>query len=185
MVAQSRRHPELQNLTPADSQFVRFVDAADQLGENLNDIFNDFFAKLACSNWEPASSTKQQTPLAVGGASEKITRLAERNTRVPLDFPSLSDAANKLPSSLIVRLHLVEAMMVLLFKALDEKQQNSVKQGFDRLLDTIDTSQIPGVRKDIMGAYRDALTAMHSMLSSNPTPGEMAAALSGDFAKKF
>jgi hypothetical protein len=46
MVAQSRRHPELQNLTPADSQFVRFVDAADQLGENLNDIFNDFFAKF-------------------------------------------------------------------------------------------------------------------------------------------
>jgi hypothetical protein len=54
------------------------------------------------------------------------------------------------------------------------------------MLDSVDTSEIPGGRQETMRAYQDALTAMHSsMLSSNLTPEEMAAALSVDFAKKF
>jgi hypothetical protein len=162
---------------PADSQFLQFLEAAKQLGENLDGIFDRFFAKLVCqSASQSASSIETSTNV---GVSEKIIELAEkRNKRVPPDLPSFP--ADKLPSSVVVRLHFAEAMMVLLFNSLDQKQQDSVKQGFADLLDKIDISQIPTMR-----AYRDALTAMHSMLSSNPTPAEMAAALSDDFAKKF
>jgi len=167
---------------PADSQFLQFLEAAKQLGENLDGIFDRFFAKLVCqSASQSASSIETSTNV---GVSEKIIELAEkRNKRVPPDLPSFP--ADKLPSSVVVRLHFAEAMMVLLFNSLDQKQQDSVKQGFADLLDKIDISQIPGGGQDTMRAYRDALTAMHSMLSSNPTPAEMAAALSDDFAKKF
>ena len=37
-------------------------------------------------------------------------------------------------ASIVVRLHFAEAMAILLFNALDGKQQSSVKQGLNRLM---------------------------------------------------
>jgi hypothetical protein len=115
---------------------------------------------LHSSERKPASAGPLEE-LTVVDAAEKITRLADqRKKRVPQDFPSFP--ADKLPSAVVVRLHFAEAMMMLLFNALDEKQRESVKQGIARVLDSVDTSEIPGGRQDIMRAYKDALTAMHS-----------------------
>jgi hypothetical protein len=164
-----------------EAQFKRFLTATDQLAESLNGIFDEFFVKMPHST----CSSEPLKPLVVAEAAEKITRLADqRKKRVSQDFPSFP--ADKLPSAVVARLRFAEAMMVLLFNALDEKQRESAKQGFARMLDSVDTSEIPGGRQETMRAYKDALTAMHSsMLSSNLTPEEMAAALSVDFAKKF
>jgi hypothetical protein len=168
-----------------EAQFKRFLTATDQLAESLNGIFDECFVKMLHSSERKPASAGPLEALTVVDAAEKITRLADqRKKRVPQDFPSFP--ADKLPSAVVARLHFAEAMMVLLFNALDEKQRESAKQGFARMLDSVDTSEIPGGRQETMRAYKDALAAMHSsMLSSNLPPEEMAAALSVDFAKKF
>ena len=84
-----------------------------------------------------------------------------------------------------IRLHFVEAMMVLLFNASDEKQQSSVEQAFGRLSKQVENLEILGVQPEALRAYRDALSAVQKMLASNPEPGEIAVALGGDFAKRF
>jgi hypothetical protein len=91
--------------------------------------------------------------------------------------------ASPVDASIIVRLHFAEAMMVLLFNASDEMQQNAVKRGFGKLLAKMDNLEKLGT--PTLQAYRDALSAMQSMLASNPEPEELADALADDFAKRF
>jgi hypothetical protein len=74
--------------------------------------------------------------------------------------------------SIIVRLHFAEAMMVLLFNALDVKQQRSVQQGFNSLSSKLENLEILGVQPGALQAYREALSAAQKMLASNPEPGE-------------
>jgi hypothetical protein len=88
--------------------------------------------------------------------------------------------ASPVDASIIVRLHFAEAMMVLLFNASDEMQQNAVKRGFGKLLAKVDNLEKLGT--PTLQAYRDALSAM---LASNPEPEELADALADDFAKRF
>ena len=60
-------------------------------------------------------------------------------------------------------------------------QQNAVKRGFGKLLAKMDNLEKLGT--PTLQAYRDALSAMQSMLASNPEPEELAYALADDFAK--
>ena len=60
------------------------------------------------------------------------------------DFMRPSSAATD--ASIIVRLHFAEAMMVLLFNSLDDKQQSSVKDGFGRLLAKVENLEKLGIR---------------------------------------
>jgi Fe2+ transport system protein B len=88
-------------------------------------------------------------------------------------------------SSLVVRLHFAEAIMVLMFNALSEPQQASIKQHFDDLLKRAVNVQVMGVQAETFQGYRDTLRAMKDMLASNPTPEAMATALAHDFAKRY
>lgn len=114
------------------------------------------------------------TPLE-GGSGPATLSMAPRPTAPP---PCTIDG------SIIVRLHFTEAMAVLIFNALDEKRQHSVKMGFQRLLARIENVATPEISNTIE-AYRDTLRAMEAMLSSNPKPEELAVALSEDFAKRL
>ena len=93
--------------------------------------------------------------------------------------------ASPVDASIIVRLHFAEAMMVLLFNRLDGKQQDSVERSFGALLAKVDDLEMSGTPPDAIQTYRDALSAMQSMLASNPEPEELADALADDFAKRF
>jgi hypothetical protein len=93
--------------------------------------------------------------------------------------------ASTVDTSIIVRLHFAEAMMVLLFNASDEKQQDVVKQGFAKLLAKVENLEMLGTPAGTVQAYRDSLRAMLAMLGSNPEPEEVAVALTDDFAKRF
>jgi hypothetical protein len=93
--------------------------------------------------------------------------------------------ASPVDASIIVRLHFAEAMMVLLFNASDEMQQNAVKRGFGKLLAKMDNLEMLGTQTGTLQAYRDALGAMQAMLASNPEPEQLADALADDFAKRF
>ncbi len=74
--------------------------------------------------------------------------------------------------------------MVLMFNALSEPQQASIKQHFDDLLKRSENVEVMGVPPSTFQRYRDALRAMQNMLASNTTPEEMAVALATDFAKR-
>ena len=75
--------------------------------------------------------------------------------------------------------------MVLMFNALSQPQQTSIKQHFDDLLKRAVNVEVMGVQAETFQAYRDALGAMQGMLASNPTPEAMAIALAHDFAKRY
>ena len=55
-------------------------------------------------------------------------------------------------ASIVVRLHFAEAMAILLFNALDGKQQSSVKQGLNRLMAKMENVATPGVPHDAIRA---------------------------------
>jgi hypothetical protein len=172
-----------------DQQFARFLEAANQLGENLDTIFVAGFAKIvANASLTPhpvASSTAEndgssgKNVVGIERSSEKRKNSLGEETKHP-PSPSLG-----IESSLIVRLHFAEAMMVLMFNVLSEPQQDSIKQHFDDFLKRSESVEVMGVLPSTFQAYRDALSAMQSMLASNPTPEAMAVALAGDFAKRY
>jgi hypothetical protein len=88
-------------------------------------------------------------------------------------------------SSLIVRLHFAEAMMVVICNALGQPQQASIKQHFDDLLKRLEKVDVIGVQSETFQLYRDALGAMQRMLASNPRPEAMATALAHHLAKRY
>jgi hypothetical protein len=75
-------------------------------------------------------------------------------------------------------------MAVLLFNTLDGKQQSSVKQGLNRVMAKMENVATPGVPPDAIRAYREALTAMQTTLSSNLELDGLALGLETDPAKK-
>jgi hypothetical protein len=93
--------------------------------------------------------------------------------------------ASTVETSIIVRLHFAEAMMVLLFNASDEKQQDAVKRGLGKILTKVNNLEMLGTLAGTLQAYREALSTMQAMLASNPEPEELAVALADDFAKRF
>jgi hypothetical protein len=148
-------------------QYQRFLEAADRLGPHLESLFRKGFVQIVSSSRdERAELGVHREPAVNQGAV------------VPPQHPTPSNWQD-------TRLHFVEAMMVLLFNASDEKQQSSVEQAFGRLSKQVENLEIWGVQPEAMRAYRDALSAVQKMLASNPEPGEIAVALGGDFAKRF
>ena len=87
-------------------------------------------------------------------------------------------------ASIVVRLHFAEAMAILLFNALDGKQQSSVKQGLNRLMAKMENVATPGVPPDAIRAYREALTAVQTTLLSNREPDGLALGLEMDPREK-
>ena len=84
-------------------------------------------------------------------------------------------------ASIVVRLHFAETMAILLFNALDGKQRSSIKQGLHRLMAKMEEVTEPGVS---IRVYREALTAMQTMLLSNHEPDGLALGLGTDLARK-
>jgi hypothetical protein len=171
-----------------DQQFARFLEAANQLGEHLDTIFTTEFAKIVANpslTPHPVASPTAENDgssgknvVGIEQSSKKRANALGEKTAKP-QSPSLG-----IESSLVARLHFAEAMMVLMFNALSEPQQASVKQHFDDLLKRSESVGVMGVLPSTFQAYRDALRAMQNMLASNPTPEAMAVALATDFAKR-
>ena len=165
-------------------QFARFIDAAERLSESLNNNFDEFFDKVVAN-----ARLKRHAEIdGKNGSSRNVTPIEQaikRKHTLPEKSlrPSQSPALG-MDSSLIVRLHFVEAMMVLMFNAMNEGQQSSIKQEFSRFLKKGEDLEIPGVPAETLQLYRDALRAMQNMLASNPSSEEMATALTDDFAKR-
>jgi hypothetical protein len=76
-------------------------------------------------------------------------------------------------------------MMVLMFNVLSQRQQDSIKQHFDALLERSENVEVRGVPPSTFYAFRDTIRAMGDMLASNPAPEDMAVALARDFAKRY
>lgn len=177
----------------SDRQFQRFLDAADNLNSHLASTFDDGFLKIIVAVDGAKSDNVAGTPSQAASqpSSGNVTPIENAKSwnkqhmapPVPSDLTT-PDAA-PIDAGMIVRLHFAEAMMVLLFNALDAKQQNAIKQGFDTLLREIENLEIQDTPPDAFQAYRDALSAMHKMLSSNPAADELGVALRKDFVKRF
>ena len=160
--------------TTQDRQFARFLEAADQLGEHLNANFDEFFEKIVVN--APRTASVPETSQPVRGNVYHIEHAINR--KLPETSIEKSQSSSlRLESSLVVRLHFAEAMMVLMFNALSEPQQASIKQHVDDLLKRSESVEVMGVLPSTFQAYRDALRAMQNMLASNTTPEEMAVAL--------
>ena len=173
-----------------DQLFARFLDAANQLGEHLDTIFTTELAKIVANpsliphpvgkpTGEKDRSSRKNVYDIEPSSKKGANSLGEKTAKPQSPSPSLG-----IKSSLVVRLHFAEAMMVLMFNALSEPQQASIKQHFDDLLKRSESVEVMGVLPSTFQAYRDALRAMQNMLASNPTPEEMAVALATDFAKR-
>ena len=166
--------------TTQDQQFARFLEAADQLGEHLNANFDEFFEKTVVN--APRTASVPQTSQPVRGNVYHIEHAINRKLPEKTIEKSRSSSL-KLKSSLVVRLHFAEAMMALMFNALNKTKQDSIRQHFRTLLKTRNL-EVHGVPMATFHAYRDALRSMEDMLARNPQPEEMAVALSDDFAKR-
>jgi hypothetical protein len=164
----------------ATQQYQRFLEAADRLGPHLEGLFRKGFVQIF--------SSTQNVVTEIGVHREPAV---DPGALVPPEHPKRADTLPGTPESeaidvsIIVRLHFVEAMMVLLFNALDQKQQSSIEQGFGTLSSKLENLEILGLPPEALRAYRDALSAVQKMLASNPEPGEISVALGGDFAKRF
>jgi hypothetical protein len=168
--------------TSEERQFARFLDAANELGGNLGTIFADGFAKILAN----APQTKQpgaSLPPEIA-SSGIVTRIEQGKRENSLRENQPSAPSLEIESSLVVRLHFAEAMMVLMFNALSEPQQLSIKRHFDDLLKRAENVEVFGVPPSTFQRYRDTLRAMGDMLASNPTPEAMAAPLAHDFARR-
>jgi hypothetical protein len=174
-------------------QFRLFLEAAATLGSHLTATFDDVFLKVVpVVRGEVFSGAA--TPLVASRLPwENVTpienaRSLHRREKMSSASPSddfMRPSSAATDASIIVRLHFAEAMMVLLFNSLDDKQQSSVKDGFGRLLAKVENLEKLGIRPDTIQAYRDALSAMRQILASNPEPEELAVALGDDFSRRF
>jgi hypothetical protein len=191
--AQPNSGSDVPRSSASDRQFQRFLDAVDNLNSHLASTFDDGFLKIILAvdraKSDNVTGTPSQAPsLRSSGNVTPIENAKSWNKQhmapqAPSDLTT-REAAH-IDAGMIVRLHFAEAMMVLLFNALDGKQQVAIKQGFDTLLKEIENLDIKDAPPDAFKAYRDALSAMQKMLSSNPAPDELGVALSKDFVKRF
>jgi hypothetical protein len=179
---------------PEDQQFARFLETANQLGEHLNSIFNNGFAKIVANpslTPHPVAQTEPATPTVENDDTFRRnvdrTEQSSKTRKTPLGEKTEQPQSPSLgiESSLVVRLHFAEAMMVLMFNVLSEPQQSSIKRHFDDLLRRSENVEVMGVPPSTFQGYRDTLRAMQNMLASNPTPEAMATALAHDFAKRY
>ena len=106
-----------------DQQFARFLEAANQLGEHLDTIFTIEFAKIVANPSLTPHPVASHTAENYGSSRKNVYDIEQSNknrkgekTAKP-QSPSLG-----IESSLVVRLHFAEAMMVLMFNALSEPQ---------------------------------------------------------------
>jgi hypothetical protein len=166
-----------------DKQFARFLEAANQLGGNLDTIFADGFAKIIVGNApqinQPGASLTSEII-----SSGKVTRIEQAKRENSLRENQPSAPSLEIESSLVVRLHFAEAMMVLMFNVLSQRQQDSIKQHFDALLERSENVEVMTAPPSTFHAFRHTLRAMGDMLASNPTPEAMAAPLAHDFARR-
>ena len=179
--------------TPGEQAFRGFLQAADKLGSRLTNVCEDALLRVlstarrinsntgAANSGAALTELRRRTVIPIESAKPKGNR---RTMSAPAPNEPASPLADALDTSIIVRLHFAEAMMVLLFNTLDEKQQESVVQGFGKLLKKVDVLENSGIPRGTLQAYRGALSQMQRMLESNPQPEELAVALGGDFAKR-
>ena len=177
-----------------DQQFARFLQVANQLGENLDTIFNNGFAKIVANaslTPHPLAQTEPARPSAENDASSRtnIDRAEQSNKNRKKSLGEETEQPHSpslgIESSLVARLHFAEAMMVLTCNALSEPQQASIKRHFDDLLKRSENVEVMNVPPSTFQRYRDTLRAMQNMLASNPTPKAMTTALAHDFAKRY
>jgi hypothetical protein len=169
--------------TAEERQFARFLDAAKQLGDNLDTIFADGFPKIIGNAPQTNQPGASLTPEI--GSSGNVTRIQQAKRENSLRENQPSAPSLEIESSLVVRLHFAEAMMVLMFNVLSQRQQDSIKQHFDALLERSENVEVRGVPPSTFYAFRDTIRAMGDMLASNPAPEDMAVALARDFAKRY
>ena len=80
-------------------------------------------------------------------------------------------------------LRFAEAMMIVLFSALDAKQRNALKRGFDSLLQKVENLDIAEASPGALQAQREILRAVEKMLAGKPERG-LAIAPRSDIAKR-
>jgi hypothetical protein len=179
--------------TADERQFQRFLEAADDLGSNLTSIFHDAFPKMV------APSVGSATPDT--GAATPVTAPAPRppGSVTPIEnakawnrhgrpSPARSDdrpteAAVAADEATNAALRFAEAMMIVLFSALDAKQRNALKRGFDSLLQKVENLDIAEASPGALQAQREILRAVEKMLAGKPERG-LAIAPRSDIAKR-
>lgn len=179
--------------TADERQFQRFLEAADDLGSNLTSIFHDAFLKMVAP---PAGGATPDT-----GAATPVTAPAPRSpgsvtpianakawNRHSRSSPARSDdrpveAAGAADEATNAAVRLAEAMMIVLFNAVDEKQHKSLKRGFDSLLQKVENLEIAEVPPGALQAQREILSAVEKLLAGKLERG-LAIAQRSAFAKR-
>jgi hypothetical protein len=166
----SLRRPSPEETQP-NQQYQRFLETAGRLGPHLESLFRNGFVQIVSPSRDKRAEVGVRLEPAVNpGALVPPQHATPSNWQDTLS-QELADTPGS-EVSIIVRLHFAEAMMVLLFNALDVKQQRSVQQGFNSLSSKLENLEILGVQPGALQAYREALSAAQKMLASNPEPGE-------------
>jgi len=179
----SLRQPSPEETQP-NQQYQRFLEAADRLGPHLESLFRNRFVQIISPSRDKRAEVEvRRVPTVNPGVLAPPQ--TPSNWQDTLSQQPAAPGSGAIDVAIIVRLHFAEAMMLLLFNALDEKQQRSVQQGFSGLSSKLENLEILGVQPGALRAYREALRAAQKMLASKPEPGGIAVALVGDFAKRF
>ena len=126
-----------------------------------------------------------ETSQPIRGNVNQIECAFNRKLLSPEKSIGQSQAAPLGLEPLFVRLDFAEAMMALMFNALNETKRDSIRRHFRTLSKKCENLEIRGVALATFHAYRDALRSMEDMLASNPQPEETAVALSDDFEKRY
>jgi hypothetical protein len=166
------QQPSQQEAQPSQ-QYQRFLEAAERLGPHLESLFRKGFVQIVSPSRDKRAEVGVRREPAVDprGALVRPEHATPSNWQDPLSrAPSQTPESEAVDVSIIVRLHFVEAMMVLLFNASDENQQSAIEQGGDRLSSKLGNLEILGVQPGALGAYRDALSAVQKMLASVAPP---------------
>jgi hypothetical protein len=124
----------------------------------------------------PAGSATPDT-----GAATPVTAPAPRPPRSITPIENAKACAADEATNAAVRL--AEAMMIVLFHAVDEKQQKSLKQGFDSLLQKVENLEIAEAPPGALQAQREILSAVEKLLAGKLKRG-LAIAQRSAFAKR-
>lgn len=149
-------------------QFQRFLEVADQFGSNLTSLFNDYFPKVVAPSVASATSdTGVATPVPPGSVTPiENAKASNRHSR---SSPAGSDnrpteAAAAADEATNAALRLAEAMIIVLFLALGEKERNALKRGFDSLLQKLENLDLGQASPGALQAQREILRAVEKMV---------------------
>jgi hypothetical protein len=113
------QQPSQQEAQPSQ-QYQRFLEAAERLGPHLESLFRKGFVQIVSPSRDKRAEVGVRREPAVDprGALVRPEHATPSNWQDPLSrAPSQTPESEAVDVSIIVRLHFVEAMMVLLFNA--------------------------------------------------------------------